>query len=37
MEKKAFIELAGALELMEISTFHNAIAENKLVRWHYAE
>jgi len=36
-EKRAFIELAGALEQMDIATLHKAIDENKLVRWNYAE
>ena len=36
-EKKAFLELAGALEQMNIPALHKAIAENRLVRWNYAE
>lgn len=36
-EKKAFIELAGALEQMDIQALHKAIAENRLVRWNYAK
>jgi hypothetical protein len=36
-EKKAFVELAGALEQMDILAPQKAIAEGRLVRCNYAE
>jgi hypothetical protein len=36
-EKKAFIELAGTFDRMDVTALQKAIAENKLERWNYAE
>jgi len=36
-DKKAFVELAGTLEQMDVLALHRAIAEHRLERWNYVE